>query len=157
MLTGPPLPLPARYPLSQLLDQVRPQETLGAWMRQASRTLEIHCCLGGRIWVSADLGFLLRQCSRVALRKEQEPLLLEAAELIRWRALQVVTATPYLPEVQRLSDIFPGADPTPTGFQVLLQSRGPEEVLADCLTHAIPVSGSRIVYSPPPEGDHFSG
>jgi hypothetical protein len=162
MFSGPPLPLLSNYPLILLLDQVRPRETLGAWTRQSTHRLEIYCPRGGRILVSMDLGLLLRDCGRVALRAENEPVVLETDQLIRWRALQVVTATPYLPDVERLNDIFPGADLSPAGFHVPLQGRPPEEVLADCLTHAIPVSGSRIVYFPPrntgtPRSSHFSG
>ena len=100
--------------------------------------------------MSADLGLLLGRCSRVALREGKEAVVLEASQLIQWRALQVVTATPYLPKIERLKDLFPGADLNPAGFQVPIQGRPPEEVLADCLRHAIPVSGSRIVYSVPP-------
>lgn len=76
--------------------------------------------------------------------------MLEASQLIQWRALQVVTATPYLPEIERLKDIFPGVNLDSAGFHVPIQYHAPEEVLADCLTHAIPVAGSRIVYFVPP-------
>ncbi len=151
MFSGPPLPLPPNHPLTLLLDQVRPGETLGAWTRKSTHRLQIHCAQGGRILVSADLGFLLRRCGRVALREGKEPVVLDADRLIQWRALQVVTATPYLPDVERLNDIFPGANLNPTGFRVPLPDRPPEEVLADCLTHAIPVSRSQIVYSVPPD------
>ena len=165
MFSGPPLPLPTDYPLIVLLDQVGPAETLGAWTRASTHPLEIRCCRGGRIVVSGDLGFLLRLCGRVALREGKESVVLDAEALIRWRALQVVTATPYLPDVERLIDIFPGADLDAAGFHVPLQSCRPEEVLAECLTHAIPVAGSRIVYSaprtpgPPPHNDarRYSG
>jgi hypothetical protein len=149
MFSGPPLPLPSNYPLILLLDQVRPGETLGAWTRALVHPLQIYCSRASRILVDADLGLLLRRCSRVALRGGKHPVVLEADQLIRWRALQVVTATPYLPDADRLMDIFPGADLNPAGFEVPIQGRPPEEVLADCLTHAIPVSGSRIVYSAP--------
>ena len=150
MFSGPPLPLPSDLPLNFLLDQVRPPETLGAWTRAPTHRLQIHCPRGGRILVSADLGLLLGRCSRVALREGNEAVVLEASQLIQWRALQVVTATPYLPEIERLKDIFPGANLDSTGFHVPIQCHAPEDLLADCLTHAIPVAGSRIVYCVPP-------
>jgi hypothetical protein len=156
MFSGPPLSLPSNYPLILLLDQVRPGERLGAWVRPLRHPLPIYCARGGRILVNADLGLLLQQCNRVALREGNEAVVLEAEQLIRWRALQVVTATPYLPTLDRLHEIFPGAELDPAGFRVPLHSRPPEEVLADCLSHAIPVTGSRIVYSGP-LGSRFSG
>jgi hypothetical protein len=63
--------------------------------------------------------------------------------------LQVVTATPYLPGLARLSDILRTAHLDPTGFQVPIPTRTPEAVLAECLAYGIPVAGSRIVYRAP--------
>lgn len=88
-------------------------------------------------------------------------VVLPAESIIQWRALQVVTATPYLP-AQRLSQVFPGAQLNPAGFHVPIRDRAPEEVLADCLTHEIPVLGSSILYcvpSIPPQavGSHWGG
>lgn len=102
-----------------------------------------------RVLVSPDLGFLLGRCNRLALREGDQPVILEAELLIQWRALQVVTATPFLPGLTRLSAIFPGAHLDPSGFQVPIPTQSPEEVLAECLTHGIPVAGSRIVYTVP--------
>lgn len=72
--------------------------------------------------------------------------MLGANVLIGWRALQVVTGTPYLPCEERLNEVFPGAQVNDTGFLVPVESRTPEDVLADCLTHGIPVAGSRMSY-----------
>jgi hypothetical protein len=74
---------------------------------------------------------------------------LAAELLIQWRALQVVTGMPYIPCLERLTEIFPGAHLNPAGFHVPLSTRPPEEVLADCLAHGIPVAGSRIIYRKP--------
>jgi hypothetical protein len=71
---------------------------------------------------------------------------LGADVLIGWRALQVVTGTPYLPCLERLAAVFPGVQLNPAGFHAPIESRTPEEMLADCLTHGIPVVGSRIIY-----------
>lgn len=99
--------------------------------------------------MSADLGFLLGRCSRVAIREGNEPIVVSVEVLIQWRALQVVAATPYLPGLKRLSAIFPGLQPIPAGFQVPLPTRSSEEVLAECVAQGIPVAGSRIVYREP--------
>jgi hypothetical protein len=148
MLTGSPLPLTPDYPLIQLLGQVRPRESLGAWIRHAVRTLEIHCCSGGRICVSADLGLLLRQCGRVALRKGSALVILDAATVIQWRTLQVVTALPLLPDVERLAELFPGLSQDSLGLLIPIPTTSPEEVLAGCLAIEMKVAASHIVYSP---------
>jgi hypothetical protein len=74
-------------------------------------------------------------------------VVLQAELLIQWRVLQVVTGTPYLPGLERLSDIFRTAHLGPTGFQIPIPTRTPEEVLRECLAYGIPVAGSRIVYA----------
>jgi hypothetical protein len=61
--------------------------------------------------------------------------------------LQVVTGTPYLPGLERLSDMFRTAHLDPTGFQIPIPTRTPEEVLGECLAYGIPVAGTRIVYA----------
>jgi hypothetical protein len=66
--------------------------------------------------------------------------------LIGWRALQVVTGTPYLSCPERLRVLFPEAAIDTAGFHIPTQCRSPEEVLAACLTHRIPVAESRIIY-----------
>ena len=59
---------------------------------------------------------------------------------------QVVTATPYLPGLERLKAQLPALQLTPDGLRVPIRSCSPESVLADCLAHGIQVIGSRIVY-----------
>jgi hypothetical protein len=71
---------------------------------------------------------------------------LDAEVVIRWRVLQVVTATPHLPCLERLNEMFPGAHLNSTGFEVAISSRSPEHFLAECLSHGIPVRESRIIY-----------
>jgi hypothetical protein len=149
MFMGPPLPLPSELPLEWLLRQLSPGAVFGAWVGQASRALQIRCLAGSRILVSADLGLLLRSCSRVACREGSEPVVLPAELLIQWRALQVVTATPYLPGLERLSAAFRGARFDSDGFLVPIPHRSPEEVLAECVAVGMQISGSRIVYTVP--------
>ena len=158
MLSGPPLPLPHDIPVHQLLAYARQPGTLGAWVRGSVRTLHLYESASGdshRLLIGPDLGLLLSRCDRVVLRTGTHPVVLDAEAIIRWRVLQVVTATPHLPPLERLNEIFPEARLDSSGFQVAISSRTPEDVLAECLTHGIPVRESRIFYpalTPPPDG-----
>jgi len=156
MFFGPPLPLSSRHSLGELLAHARPCETLGAWVRGCSPGQHI-VRIGGaaayRVLASSDLGLLLSRCDRILLREAERPVLLEASALIEWRALQVATATPYLPGLERLKALFPGLCASDTTMRVPLGAHEPEEVLACCLAEGIQVTGSSVVYSvaiPPP-------
>jgi hypothetical protein len=149
MLSGPPLPLPHDIPLHQLLAYARLPGTLGAWVRGSVRTLHLYESASGgsrRLLIGPDLGHLLSRCDRVALRAGARAVVLDAEAVIRWRVLQVVTATPHLPPLERLDEIFPGAQLNSSGFQVAMSSQTPEHILAECLTHGIPVRESWIMY-----------
>lgn len=149
MLSGPPLPLPPDTPLHQLLAHASQPGTLGAWVRGSVRTLHLYEAGNGatyRLLVHPDLGYLLSCCERVTLREGTHFVVLGAEAIIRWRTLQVVTSSPYLPGLELLHEIFPEAHLNHSGFQVAISSRTPEHVLAECLTHGIPVRESRIVY-----------
>jgi hypothetical protein len=149
MLSGPPLPLPHDIPLHQLLAHARPPGILGAWVRGSVRTLHLYESASGgshRLLIGPDLGYLLSHCDRVALRQEKHAVVLDAEAVIRWRVLQVVTAIPHLPSLERLNEIFPGAHLNSSGFQVSISSRTPEHVLVECLSRGIPVRESRIIY-----------
>jgi hypothetical protein len=151
MLSGPPLPLPRDIPLHQLLACARHPGTLGAWVCGSVRTLHVYE-VGGRgahrLLIAPDLGHLLSRCNWIVLREGDHALLLEASAIIQWRSLQVVTATPFLPCPERLSQLFPGAQVEAAGFLVPLSNRAPEPVLSDCVRHGIAVRMSQIVYSP---------
>ena len=149
MLSGPPLPLPHDIPIHQLLAYARQPGILGAWVRGSVRTLHLYESASGgsrRLLIDPDLGHLLSRCDRVALREGGRAVVLDAEAVIRWRVLQVVTATPHLPPVERLNEIFPGAQLSRSGFQVAMSSQTPEHILAECLTHGIPVRESWIIY-----------
>jgi hypothetical protein len=149
MLSGPPLPLPHDIPVHQLLAYARQPGTLGAWVRGSVRTLHLYESASGdshRLLIGPDLGLLLGRCDRVVLRMGTLPVVLDAEAIIRWRVLQVVTATPHLPPLERLNEIFPAARPDSSGFQIAISSRTPEHILAQCLAHGIPVRESRIIY-----------
>jgi hypothetical protein len=120
-------------------------------VRGSSQTILLYEAEGviGRILVDADLGRLLGRCDRVVLRQGAEPVALEAATVIHWRALQVVTSSPHLPSPERLNQILPGAHIEGAGFHVALGNQPPEQVLAECLTHGIRVMESRVIYCPP--------
>ena len=152
MLSGPPLPLPHNIPLHQLLAYARQPGTLGAWVRGSVRTLHLYESASGashRLLIGPDLGHLLSCCDRVALREGTNPIVLDAEAVIHWRTLQVVTSSPYLPGLERLHEIFPGAHLNSSSFQIAISSRTPEDVLAECLIRGIPVRESRIIYDAP--------
>jgi hypothetical protein len=151
MLSGPPLPLPNSILVHQLLAYARPPGTLGAWVRGSAQVIHLYetgSAKFGRILVDADLGRLLRRCERIVLRHGAHPVVLDAALIIHWRALQVVTSTPHLPCQERLDAMIPGARLERHGFHVPLRTEPPECVLAACLTHGIKVKESRVVYYP---------
>jgi hypothetical protein len=75
-------------------------------------------------------------------------VVLDAEVVIQWRALQVVTATPYLPGLARLRARLPGLRLNAEGLLVPLRNASPEEVLAECLAEGVPVTGSHLSYSP---------
>ncbi len=148
MFSGPLLPLSPDLPLSRLLAYAGTPETLGAWIRGVA-ALHIHRvdrAPSARVLASSDLGYLLRRCSRLAVRAGKQVAVLSAETVIQWRALQVATATPYLPGVQRLAPAFPGLRVTSSGFLVPLRNESPEDVLVHCLEQGLRVTGSRIVY-----------
>jgi hypothetical protein len=149
MFTGPPLPLSLDIPIQQLLAVSHAQPGMGVWVRNGPRELRLRLtgrCRRSRILISSDLGMLLRRCRHIALREGTEMRVLEARVLIRWRALQVVTGIPFLPQPEMLREIYPDAYVCTGGFEVPLDSRAPEEVLGECVSHGIPVAESRIVY-----------
>jgi hypothetical protein len=153
MFSGPPLPLPPHMPLCQLFALAQAPGTLGAWVRTGARSLHMYEIAGHcrRILVGRDLGLLLAHCNRVALREGDQPVVLEADLLIQWRALQVATATPFLPGLERLRGVFPDLQVTMGTVVVPLATRTPEEVLARCVAEELPVKGSHLLYSPTTE------
>ena len=152
MLTGAPLPLPHNFPVRQLASLTQLKPDVGAWFRSSDRRLRLWIRADGRcslVLIASDLGLLLRCCNWVILRKAAQTLMLPSELLISWRTLQVVTGTPYLPCPERLKELFPEVFIDGIRFHVPTQCRPPEEVLAECLTHGIPVAESRIIYREP--------
>lgn len=156
MFSGPPLPLPPDLPLRQLLLLLNSRLGAGVWFRGATRPCWLATGPGrcSPVLFAGDLGLLLRRCARVVVRDGTRAVLLKSELLIRWRVLQVVTGTPFL-SCHRLKEIFPESEMDDLGFRVPTRSCPPEVVLAQCLTHEIPVAETRIIYRPP--GQRSSG
>jgi hypothetical protein len=149
MFQGPLRPLTSHLPLHNLLAHVRSAELLGAWVVQPQHRricAQGSSGAGGPLLLSHDLGSLLTRCRRVLVRVGEQPLVLGADTIIRWRALQVATATPHLPGLARLQALFPGLRVTAEGFLVPVPKRSPEEILGLCIAEGVRVTGSRIVY-----------
>jgi hypothetical protein len=150
MFYGPPLPLSPDVPLSELLAYSRPPGQLGAWIRGSVHRLHIHQvphCRQCPVLASADLGFLLGRCLEVAVREGERTIVLASEAVIQWRALQVATAMPYLPGLERLRALFPELRASLNRLQIPVLTQSPEEVLARCLAEGIQITGSRIVYN----------
>ncbi len=150
MLAGAPLPLSPRIPLSYLLALTSPAEFLGAWVRACRHPVWIYRLAQhprAPALASSDLGFLLRRCTHVAVREDGRLAVLPSEAVIQWRALQVATATPYLPGLARMRVLFPRLEVTTGGFRVPLHAESAEEVLSRCVSEGVRVTGSRIVYS----------
>jgi hypothetical protein len=82
----------------------------------------------------------------VAVREGERTVVLASDAVIYWRALQVATAMPYLPDLERLRKLFPQLRASLNGLQIPILTVSPEEVLARCLAEGIQITGSRIVY-----------
>ena len=152
MFPGPPLPLRPDHPLRQLRSVIGSLRNVGAWSRGSTHGLRLYTRGAGwcsYVLIAADLGFLLRRCNRVVVRQGLDIVLLESELLIQWRALRVVTGTPYLPCPERLQKLFPGCELNDTGFHVPTRNCPPEVVLAECLSQRIPVAETSIIYRAP--------
>jgi hypothetical protein len=156
MFSGPPLPLPPEFPLSNLVPMISPGYVAGAWVRDSGRPRSLTISANRRsvtVTLGQDLGQLLQSCERIVVREGSVPLLLSAPALIHWRALQVVVGPAHSPCADRLKEIFPQVELDPTGFKVPTRGSSPEQILARCLAQGIPVKESRIVY----QADRNSG
>jgi hypothetical protein len=151
MFAGAPLPLSPDVSLTQLLALASNADPLGAWVRACRhhvRIYQAHQRSVSEVLASSDLGLLLRRCAHVVLREGRELKVLRSEALIHWRALQVATATPYLPGLEKMAALFPRLLVMNGGFRIPLHTDSAEEVLARCVSEGLRVTGSRIVYSP---------
>jgi hypothetical protein len=120
------------------------------WLR-GSRRLQRWRAKGRRILVGPDLGALLRRCDHVIVGDGGRPVALPATLLIRWRVLEIVLGTPYLPPPRLLRLLFPGLRTSTRGVAIPLGLGSAEEALAACARERLPVVSSRIAYQ------HVSG
>jgi hypothetical protein len=149
MLPGPPTPLLPAVPLHALFGLALPGEVLGAWVRGCRRALRLHRIgspLIRRVIAAQDLGFLLRRCSRVAIRDGSRIAALPVDRLIAWRTLQIVLGTPYLPDLQQLRALYPRLQVRGRRIAVAIGRDSGQPALAACAAGRIPVLASWIDY-----------
>jgi hypothetical protein len=160
MFSGPPLPLLPATRLSEVLSLAVPATTVGAWLRGSGSAFRIYFSRQAHrtcILASPDLSLLLRRCNQVALREGIQTVVLAVDQILEWRALQVVTATPHLQGLEHLQQQFPGLHLNADGLVIPVRAHSPEEVLSFCLAHGVRVSGTRILYSAGPPVGRTSG
>jgi len=145
MCQGAPSQLLPAARLRAVLALARPGELLGVWARGGRRALRLRINRRALL-IGADLGMLLRRCDRLAIRCRDRAVAVEAEGLIAWRTLQVVTGTPYLPELDRLRFLVPDLEVSGTRLTLRLGLGGPEEALAACVAARVPVVASWIDY-----------
>lgn len=149
MFSGPPLALAPGFPLRLLPALLQNERGAGAWVRDSGAAHRLTIRAAGlcvAVIIGQDLGQLLQCCVRIVVRNGSVPLLISAEALMRWRSLQVIVGAPHLPTPERLKQIFPEAELEPAGFTMATELRSPEDVLASCVRHGIPVRESRVVY-----------
>jgi len=150
MLPGPPAQLVPAVPLRALMGLAPPGEVLGAWVRGCHRVLRLHMAGFGqvrRLLASHDLGFLLRRCSRIAIRDGSDLAVLPADRLIAWRTLQIVIGAPYLPDLQQLRALYPGLRASRRRITVALGQDSGHAALSACASGHVPVLATWIDYS----------
>ena len=145
MLPGAPCQLLPRVPLLAVLGHARPGEHLGAWVRGCTRPLRLRAARRALL-ASADLGWLLRRCGRVAVRDSGRIAVLDGQRLIGWRTLQIVSGAPFLPGLAQLRLLFPDLRVTGSRIADPLGSGSAEEVLAFCAAEHLPVLATWIDY-----------
>jgi hypothetical protein len=145
MFPGSPAPLAGRTPLSSVLRLVVPGPAVGVWMR-GCRRMQRWRSRGLGLVVGQDLGALLRCCDHVVVRDGGRPVVVAAHLLIRWRVLEIVLGTPFLPPPRQLRLLFPGLRSSAGTLAVPLGLGSAEEALAVCAHERLPVVSSRIAY-----------
>ena len=149
MFPGSPVRLRAACPLRALLPLAAPGAVLGAWLRGCTRPLAVRCRGpdGPRqLLVADDLGYLLRRCTRIALRDDETVRAVPAGVLLGCRVLEIVLAAPYLPPPPQLRALFPAARLRESVVALPLGLGSPEEALALCAAEGLSVSATRITY-----------
>jgi hypothetical protein len=132
-------------PLGSVLPLVAPGERYGAWVRGCRRTLHLRlrAC---RLLAGPDLGALLRRCSRIVVQREGCVVAAPAHELIAWRTLRIVTATPCLVPLEELRRLLPDLAICGERLALPIGLSPPEEALAACVSAGVPVVASWVEY-----------
>ena len=149
MFPGSPARILPSSPLRSLIALAPPRSMLGVWVRGCTRPQTVHCRGpdGPRsLLASDDLGYLLRRCRRVAFRDGDTVTTAPAGVLARYRVLEIILATPYLPSARQLHDLFPAARMRHGVVALPLGLGSPEEALALCAAGRLPVAATRIAY-----------
>jgi hypothetical protein len=71
---------------------------------------------------------------------------LAASLLIRWRVLEIVLGTPFLPPPDQLRVLFPGLRSAPGTLASPIGLGSAEEALAVCARERVPVAATGIAY-----------
>ena len=145
MFPGSPAPLATGTPLISVVRFAVPGSVLGVWARD-SRRLQAWRSGGRELLVGRDLGGLLRRCDRVVVGDGGRPVALATSLLIRWRVLEIVLGTPFLPPPAQLRLLFPGLRIDPGTLTIPLGLGSAEEALAVCARDQVPVVSTRIAY-----------
>lgn len=145
MFPGSPAPLPAGTPLTSVVKLAASGSVAGVWLR-GCRRVQRWRTRGRRLIVGPDLGTLLRQCDQVVVGDGGRPVAIAAPLLIRWRVLEIVLGTPYLPPPRQLRQLFPGVRGSAGTFAIPLGLGSAEEALAVCARERLPVVTTRIAY-----------
>jgi hypothetical protein len=146
MFPGSPAPLPPNVRLTTVVQFARAGSVLGVWGRECGR-VKVWRLAGRRaLVVGRDLGGLLRRCDRVVVRDGDRVVALATSLLIRWRVLEIVLGTPFLPPPAQLRALFPGLRSAPGSFAIPIGLGSAEEALAVCAWERIPIVSTRIAY-----------
>jgi hypothetical protein len=149
MFPGSPARVHPSWPLRSVLPLAEAGCVFGIWLRGCRRPQALRCDQpsGPRhLLVSDDLGYLLRRCSRVAVRDGGEVRAVPAGVLVGCRVLEIVLATPYLPAPQQLRRLFPAGRVGQGVVALPLGLGSAEEALALCAAERLQVSATRIAY-----------
>jgi hypothetical protein len=160
MLPGPPTPLLPAVSLRALFGLATPGEALGAWVRGCRRVLRLQTGAFGHvshILAAPDLGFLLRRCTRIAIRDGPDIVVMSAERLLALRTLQIVIGAPYLPDLQQLRTLYPGLRISGRRIAVTIGDDSGQAALALCAARRLPVTATWVDYSGVPAGGIESG
>jgi hypothetical protein len=146
MFPGSPAPLPADLRLTSVVPLAEAGSVLGVWARNCGRVQFWRLAGRRALVVSRDLGILLRRCDQVVVRDGQRPVAVAASLLIRWRVLEIVLGTPFLPPPAQLRALFPGLRSAPDTFAIPIGLGSAEEALAVCAWEGVPIVSTRIAY-----------